>query len=103
MPSHWVRYPAGDGYLIYPPKAGISDDVCSSLRLEAARDGVEDFSLLKALEARKDAAAAALLAEFRALCPIPNPGGRYSGRNLPDPSRLAALRRRALELLGGGR
>ena len=101
--EHWVRYPAGDGYLIYPPKAGISDDVCSSLRLEAARDGVEDFSLLKALEARKDAAAAALLAEFRALCPIPNPGGRYSGRNFPDPSRLAALRRRALELLGGGK
>ncbi len=101
--EHWVRYPAGDGYLIYPPKAGIADDVCSSVRLEAARDGVEDFSLLKALAARKDSAADALLAEFRALCPIPNPGGRYSGRNLPDPSRLAALRRRALELLGGRR
>ena len=101
--EHWVRYPAGDGYLMYPPRAGVSDGICSSVRLEAARDGVEDFSLLSALAARKDAASAALLAEFRALCPIPNPGGRYSGRNLPDPSVLAALRRRALELLGGAR
>ena len=99
----WVRYPAGDGYLIYPPRKGVVDDVCSSLRLEAARDGVEDYSLLEMLAARKDEAAAGLLAEFRALCPIPNSGGRYSGRALPDTSRLAALRRRALALLGGER
>jgi hypothetical protein len=97
--TEWVRYPAGDGYLIYPPKPGVSDDVCTSIRLEAARDGVEDHALLKALAAREDAPARTLLAAFGALCPIPNFGGRYSGKNLPDPSVLADLRKRALRLL----
>ena len=37
----------GDGYLFYPGnKVGISNDVCPSLRLFLARDGLEDFELL---------------------------------------------------------
>jgi len=37
----------GDGYLFYPGnKVGITDDVCPSLRLFLARDGIEDFELL---------------------------------------------------------
>ena len=37
----------GDGYLFYPgTKVGLTDDVCPSLRLFLARDGIEDFELL---------------------------------------------------------
>ncbi|MBM4248704.1 MAG: PKD domain-containing protein [Euryarchaeota archaeon] len=37
----------GDGYLFYPGnKVGLVDDVCPSLRLFLARDGIEDFELL---------------------------------------------------------
>ena len=38
-----------------------------------------------------DPEAARLLAEFGALLEIPNAGGRYSTKILPDPSRLACL------------
>jgi PKD repeat protein len=37
----------GDGYLFYPAtRFGLEDDVCPSLRLFLARDGLEDFELL---------------------------------------------------------
>ena len=104
--SRWVRYPAGDGYLVYPPKPGISDGYSSSIRLEAARDGVEDYSYLRALErltekgGERGKSAAALLEEHRRLLPIPNAGGRYSSRILSDPEILDRLRHRAGELLG---
>ena len=100
-----VRYPDGDGYLMYPGVPGRFKGPVSSVRLEAARDGVEDFSYLKALRrlaASADGRAArakALLADFAALVTIPNPGGRYSSRILPEPERLGELRRRAGELL----
>jgi hypothetical protein len=100
--SYYVRYPNGDGYLLYPgAPIGVKEPV-TTVRLEAARDGVEDYEYLKLLAARADSdpAAAQLLAEFAALVEIPNAGGRFSTRILPDPSRLAALRLRAGELLG---
>lgn len=101
--TYWVRYPAGDGYLIYPPKEGLPPEPVSTLRMEASRDGVEDFCYLELLAARAkdDPPAAALLAEYRALVSIPNAGGRYSSRILPVPERLGALRRRAGDLLSG--
>ena len=45
------------------------------------------------------AEAARLVGEFRALVSIPNAGGRYSTRILPEPEKLASLRLRAGELL----
>ena len=98
--TYWVRYPAGDGYLIYPPKEGGTEPV-TTVRMEAARDGVEDFCYLELLAARakSDPAAAALLAEFRALVSIPNAGGRHSSRILPVPERINELRLRAGDLL----
>jgi hypothetical protein len=66
---------------------------------------VEDFSYLKRLErlaAGNDARAArakTLLAEFRALVTIPNAGGRYSTRILPEPEKIGILRRAAGDLL----
>ena len=99
--TYWVRYPAGDGYLIYPPKEGMEATPVTSIRMEAARDGVEDHDYLKLLAARakSDPRAAALLAEFHALVTIPNAGGRYSSRILPEPEKIGELRQRAGELL----
>lgn len=98
--TYWVRYPAGDGYLIYPPKDGGTEPV-SSIRLAAARDGVEDHAYLQLLaeRAKTDPAAAALLAEWHALVAFPNAGGRYSTRILPEPEKVGELRRRAGALL----
>lgn len=99
--TYWVRYPAGDGYLIYPPKEGMETKPITTIRMEAARDGVEDNDYLRLLAARakSDSKAAALLAEFQALVTIPNAGGRHSSRILPDPEKIGELRARAGELL----
>ena len=103
---YYVRYPDGDGYLMYPGVPGRFRGPVTSVRLEAARDGVEDFSYLKALrrlaagEGDRAARARALLADFAALVTIPNAGGRYSTRILPEPERLGALRLRAGAILG---
>ena len=102
--TYWVRYPAGDGFLIYPPHEGGTEPV-STIRLEAARDGVEDYNYLVLLDRMaagtdaRAAEAARLAGEFRALVSIPNAGGRYSTRILPEPEKLASLRLRAGELL----
>lgn len=53
--------PAGDNAIVYPQPTKSS--VLSSIRLEAMRDGIEDYELLRALEARDPAKAAALAAE----------------------------------------
>lgn len=104
--SYHIRYPNGDGYLIYPGVCGKFKGPVTSVRLEAVRDGVEDFSYLKALERLSESGdgqrairAKTLLGEFSALVRIPNAGGRYSSRVLPEPERLGELRLRAGELL----
>ena len=103
---YFVRYPDGDGYLFYPGVPGRFKGPVTSIRLEAVRDGVEDFSYLKRLERLADGSdtraerAKALLAEFRALVTIPNAGGRYSPRILPEPEKIGILRRKAGDLLG---
>ena len=82
----------------------------TTVRLEAARDGVEDYDYLKLLKALADKTgdkeAFRILAGFSALIDIPNAGGRYSSKILPDPSKLAALRLQAgatLERLNSNR
>ena len=107
--EHWVRYPNGDGYHIYPPLPGSTTGTPeASLRLCAIRDGVEEFTYyekLAALAAAADAPAARreaaeeLCAAYRALVPIPNAGGRNSTKILPEPEVLDRLRLRAGELL----
>jgi hypothetical protein len=94
--SYYVRYPNGDGFLLYPgAPIGVEGPV-TTVRLEAARDGVEDYEYLKLLQARaSDPEAVQLLSEFSALIDIPNAGGRYSSKILPNPARLTDLRLRA--------
>jgi hypothetical protein len=98
--SYYSRYPSGDGYLIYPPRDGGNTPV-SSIRLEAVRDGVEDYEYLVLLEkaAETSPEAKALLGEFRNLVSIPNAGGRYSTRILPEPEKVSRLRLAAGRLL----
>jgi hypothetical protein len=52
--------PAGDAFIVYPDRAGKT--VQSSIRLEAMREGIEDYELLRELE-RGNAEAAHKLAE----------------------------------------
>lgn len=99
--SYWVRYPNGDGFLIYPGKPIGYPGLVSSIRLEQAREGVEDYEYLhllgqlvaEAKAAGRDVAAAQeAMQRAAALVAIPNAGGRYSSKILPDPAQLDRVR-----------
>ncbi len=47
--------PSGDAFIVYPDRAGKS--VYSSIRLEAMREGIEDYELLLLLKQKNPAAA----------------------------------------------
>lgn len=83
---HWIRFPSGDGYVVYP--GGIA-----SLRLEAMRDGSEDFSYFQAVRRLDTPEARALLAELQAFVPMPNAGAPT------DVARFRELREKAARLL----
>jgi len=111
--EYYVRYPNGDGYLAYPGSLVGRRGPVSSIRLEQAREGVEDYEYLYLLRERIRKAKAAgrnvadaeqVLADAAALVPIPNVGGRYASRILPDPDVVLRLKQRlarAIERLGG--
>lgn len=99
---HWVRYPNGDGFLVYPGKPIGYLGIVSSIRLEQAREGVEDYEYWSLLRARIAAARQAgkdttsaqrALDQALDLVKIPNAGGRYSSKILPDPRRFMQCRR----------
>lgn len=97
--TSFVRYPNGDGYLIYPGKAiGAKEKILSSIRLEAVRDGVEDFDYYRQLalltEKSGDREGAEILAELQQLIAMPNLGGRNSVGILADPDHFSELRSR---------
>lgn len=109
--SHWVRYPNGDGYLVYPgTKFGRRTPV-PSVRVEQAGEGCEDYEYLWLLQTRIEAAkqagrdtaaAQATLVRAQELVTIPNAGGRYSTRFLPDPDEVFRVKEdlaRAIESL----
>lgn len=82
--GYWVRYPNGDGYLVYPGWPIGVDGPVSSIRLEQAREGIEDYEyfvilerLLKEAHKRGIAAddARKALETASALVRIPNAGG----------------------------
>jgi hypothetical protein len=99
--SYWVRYPNGDGFLLYPGKPIGHAGLVSSIRLEQAREGVEDYEYLyllrrlvsEAKAAGRDVAAGEkALEQAAALVTIPNAGGRYTSKVLPDPTLLYRAR-----------
>lgn len=99
---YWVRYPNGDGFLVYPGEPAGFSGLVTTIRLEAARDGVEDYEyllLLKKAAAAGCGEAADIIAQAAELVSIPNAGGRYSTKILPDPEALTRLRQRMGEYL----
>ena len=99
--STWVRYPNGDGYLAYPGKPVGLDGFVSTVRLEQAREGVEDYEYLyrlKQIVGERKAAGRPYTEGEKALelagqlVEIPNAGGRHSTRILPDPDALLTAR-----------
>jgi len=96
------RYPNGDGYFIYYGGfIGKPDELYSSIRLEAIRDGQEDFEYYKLLEklAEKtgDAEAKKLLDDVKSIAVYPNAGGRKSAEFLPNPNVITILRDKVAE------
>ena len=91
-----VRYPNADGYIVYPGKRIGLKGIVGSIRLEALRDGVEDYGYYTLLEKlaneKNDAEAKKILEDVKALVFIPNAGGRKSEHLLPEPERLTYLR-----------
>ena len=106
----WVRYPNGDGFLAYPGGPVGHDGPVTSIRMEQAREGVEDYEYLYLLrEAVEKARAAGLdttagdaaLAAASALVSTPNPGGRYSSVILPDPDAVFAVKETLAQAIEG--
>lgn len=106
--SYWIRYPNGDGFLLYPGAAIGHDGLVSSIRFEQAREGVEDYEYLYLLRQLVSQAKAAgqdaslgerALEQAADLVEIPNAGGRYSTKILPDPDALYRVRREIAEAI----
>ncbi|NPV45954.1 MAG: DUF4091 domain-containing protein [Armatimonadetes bacterium] len=104
----WVRYPNGDGFLAYPGKPIGYPGPVSSIRLEQAREGVEDYEYLYLLQeriaearaaGRDTAAAERALDQAQDLVSMPSPVGRYSTHILPDPDALFRVRRAVAEAI----
>jgi hypothetical protein len=99
--SQSVIYPNGDGYLVYPGAPVGQDRAIPTIRLAQAREGLEDYELLRLLK-EKSAAVRSLgvdvveaekaLQRMGELVAIPGPSGRYSTLLLPDPDALYAAR-----------
>jgi hypothetical protein len=97
----WVRYPNGDGFLAYPGQPIGHAGAVSSIRLEQAREGLEDYEYLYLLRHAVDrgkqrgadvTVGEAALAAADGLVEIPNAGGKYSTRILPDPDAVFTVR-----------
>ncbi len=92
---YWVRYPNGDGFLAYPSPDGGAAEPLPTIRLLAARGGVDDYELALALQkhavAGNKEAQAALDRVSRAVA-MTRLGGRYSTSLMPDPDEIQAAR-----------
>jgi len=107
---YWVRYPNGDGYLVYPGDRFGRSEPIPSIRLMQVREGIEDYLILREIErklkngqweGKKAKDAEQVLKQAKALVSIPNDGGLRSTALMPDPDAVAKLRQKALELWAG--
>jgi hypothetical protein len=98
---YYIRYPNGDGFLAYPGGPIGQAGPVPSIRTEQAREGVEDYEYLLVLRQRLAAAKAAgkptaageaALRDAARLVTIPNAGGRYSTKVLPNPDAVFAVK-----------
>jgi hypothetical protein len=97
-----VRYPNGDGYLVYPgDEIGIAGPV-PSIRLIAVREGVDDFEIFHALNKfaeKGNQNAKEALNIIRSLVIKPHRGGVLSTSFMPDPNAVCKARVAAGETL----
>jgi hypothetical protein len=105
---YWVRYPNGDGYLIYPGKPIGSSKIVTSVRFAQAREGVEDyeyFYLLSQLIAKAKSSgknvsqAETVLEAVKEMVDCPSPTGRFSSKILPNPNQIYQLRQQVAETI----
>ena len=94
-----VRYPNGDGYVVYPGEPVGREGFLPSIRLEAVREGAEDYEyyqilshLIAATPGQDHASAMAALQKARQLVSIPNQGGLHSLSIMPDPEAIYRVR-----------
>ncbi|MDO4628072.1 MAG: DUF4091 domain-containing protein [Planctomycetia bacterium] len=113
--EYYVLYPNGDGYIFYPDKLLGVEEIVSSIRLEQAREGVEDAAYIvmlrdeiarvKTLENRSASASQTLqnaentLSRVYDLVHIPNAGGRFTSRYLPNPEEVDEVKILMLQLI----
>ncbi len=106
--TNTVRYPNGDGYLVYPGWLVGYDGFLSSVRLEQAREGIEDYECLLLLQRLVEQRAGAprdidyakrVLERVRGLVTIPNAGGLRSLEIMPDPDAVLVLRKQVGEAI----
>ncbi|MCS7254694.1 MAG: DUF4091 domain-containing protein [Armatimonadota bacterium] len=104
---YWVRYPNGDGYLVYPGDRFRQIEPLPSIRLMQVREGIEDYLIMRAIERNLHAGtwqdekaqlAQQILGRIRKLATIPNQGGLRSTELLPDPDEVINWRNEALRL-----
>ncbi len=107
---YWIRYPNGDGYLVYPGEPFGLVEPLPSIRLMQVREGIEDYLMLRAIErnlkegkwqGEKAERAKQVLEKARSLVSIPNQGGLRSTDLMPDPDEVMRLRQEALKLWQG--
>jgi len=107
---YWIRYPDGDGYVVYPGKDVGSDTPIPCIRLAAVRDGEYDYEYLTLLRSRIQAARAAgkptekaeqTLAMAESLVSMPNAGGLKTTKLMPNPTKILKLRELAGDLIDG--
>ena len=105
-----VRYPNGDGFLAYPGGPIGHDGPVSSVRLEQAREGVEDYEYLyllrelvaKAKAAGKDASEGEKALQMAdELVEMPCAIGRYSTKILPNPDVVLEVKEAVARAIEG--
>ncbi|MDR2439392.1 MAG: DUF4091 domain-containing protein [Planctomycetaceae bacterium] len=105
---YWVRYPNGDGYMIYPGKPVGSEKIVTSVRFAQAREGVEDFEYFymlsqlieKAKKSGKDVSKMeTALESAKTIIDCPSPTGRFSSKILPNPYKIYEIRRQVAEAI----
>jgi len=100
-PPYFIRYPNGDGYVIYPGKDVGQVDPVASIRLAGVRDGEYDYEYFRLLQqsidaakkaGRSVAAAQAVMDKALALIDIPNAGGLQTTQIMADPKAFLTVR-----------
>ncbi len=91
------RFPNGDGYFIYTGELLGKNEIFSSVRMEAVRDGQEDYEYFLLLDklAKKynDAPALETVKKIKSYAVYPNPGARNSTELMPNPDEYTVTLR----------